>query len=69
MATEQAFWIVWCQGGGTPTVQHDEQGSAIREAERLARANPGKRFVVLESIAARVVDNMARITYEPHIPF
>lgn len=47
MATEPLFWCVWAEGGGSPTVKHETFPDAKREAQRLARANPGQRFVVL----------------------
>ena len=52
--TENApfFWIVWCEGGGNPTVKHADYDRAKREAQRLARANPGRRFVVLAAAIA-----------------
>lgn len=43
------FWLVWRNGGGAPTKKHTSQASARKEAERLARANPGAEFVVLRS--------------------
>lgn len=47
MATEPLFWCVWRDGGGSPTVKHEYYSRARNEAQRLARANPGERFVVL----------------------
>ena len=38
-------------GAGTPTVRHQYRGDAEREAERLAKANPGSTFTILMSIA------------------
>ena len=43
------FWMVL--GSGEPTLRHPSRQSAKREAERLARANPGEEFVVLEAVA------------------
>ena len=48
----QTFWIVWCENGGPPTIRHNTEQSARVEAERLARNVPGRRFVVLRTIAA-----------------
>jgi len=44
---EPAFWLVWCEGGGAPTAKHQHFESAKREAQRLARMNPGHRFTVM----------------------
>lgn len=43
------FWMVWCPTGNAPTVKHPNFQTAKQEAERLARANPGRKFHVLES--------------------
>ncbi|QBQ99230.1 hypothetical protein [Paraburkholderia pallida] len=62
--TEQAFWLVWSPTGATPPkFRHPTEKAATEEAERLAITHPGTLFVVLESIAARRVDNMHRTTY------
>lgn len=41
------FWLVWCEDGGAPTVKHEDFARARSEAQRLARLNPGKHFVVM----------------------
>lgn len=41
------FWLVWCEDGGAPTVKHKDFALARAEAQRLARNNPGKHFVVM----------------------
>lgn len=45
------FWMVWCERGGTsaPTVKHHSRSDAVKEAERLARLNPGNRFWILKA--------------------
>ncbi|PJN96848.1 hypothetical protein CNY89_00115, partial [Amaricoccus sp. HAR-UPW-R2A-40] len=45
----EAFWMV--KGPGPASMRHDTRGSAEREAERLARANPGQSFYVLQAVA------------------
>lgn len=55
------FWFVWNPGGRNPAFRHRSEESAVDEAERLARNNPGETFVVLESVCARRVDSMLRI--------
>ena len=58
-----AFWLVWNPQGQAPTRQHENKASAEREAERLARANRGQRFIVLQSIGERVVDDVQVIEH------
>ena len=43
------FWMIWRVGGGEPTYRHPSQHLAVLEAERLARANPGCIFYLLEA--------------------
>jgi hypothetical protein len=62
--TESAFWLVWSPTGARPPKhRHLSEQSATTEAERLAREHRGQLFVVLESIAARRVDDMQRTTF------
>ena len=67
------FWLVWNIDGGSPKHKHASEQSAITEAERLARMNPGQRFAVLEATHERVCDSMQRIDLrqanECDIPF
>jgi|GEM_PF-3021623 len=42
------FWLVWDEQRRTPTVKHLVEDSARVEAERLAKANPGHQFHVLQ---------------------
>ena len=58
------FWMVWCKGGDAPTRKHASLASAYQEAERLARANRGKMFVVIRSVSEYVVDDVRRIQHE-----
>lgn len=46
----EKFWMVWKAEGSPPARMHETLSSAEQEAERLALANHGNRFVVLESI-------------------
>lgn len=47
------FWMV-LGPQGMPVVRHCSEAQARKEAERLARANPGHEFVVLRSVSACV---------------
>ena len=67
MAHEPLFWCVWCDGGGSPTVKHRDFVTARQEAQRLARANPGKRFVVLAAAVAYQKRDLDEVRFsEPH---
>lgn len=41
---------VWNPAGRLPTRVHDTLASAVTEAERLTRENPGQRFVVMSPV-------------------
>jgi hypothetical protein len=49
---ENSMWFVWCSGsrGMIPKFNHATKEEAMKEAERLARMNPGVDFHVLKSI-------------------
>ena len=64
MSTQRpAFWLVWNPQREAPTRQHHTKRSAEIEAERLARLNRGQRFVVLQSVNERVVDDVQVIAH------
>lgn len=67
--TAAPFWFVWCPEGNSPRHKHPSEALAISEAERLARENPGRTFVVLESVCARRVDDMLRLNMRPERGF
>lgn len=62
------FWMVWSPQGHAPTAKHDEFRSAEGEAERLARANPGKEFYILQAVEVRMVNDMQRVRLD-QVPF
>lgn len=62
--TEPLFWCVWCDGGGNPTVKHRDFEAARNEAQRLARANPGRRFVVLAAALAYQKRDLDEIRFD-----
>lgn len=65
----EKFWLVWCVEKGTPTKRHESIASAITEAERLARQNPGFEFHVLEWIGACIKPNDVSWRGDPAVPF
>lgn len=64
-AQRPAFWMVWNPQGHAPTRDHATRQSAEREADRLARVNRGQRFIVLQSVSERVVDDVQVIAHVP----
>jgi hypothetical protein len=64
----EKFWLVWSTQGGAPTLKHMSHESACREAERLARNNPGKRFEVMERVSS-VIKQDVQWEGEQSIPF
>lgn len=73
MANVDAFWFVWNPDARAPRRQHTSRAQAEQEAERLARAHPGERFVVLQSVCERRVESMQRIEHvaytDDEVPF
>jgi hypothetical protein len=65
----EKFWMVWRTDSSASTVQHRSLESAKQEAERLARANPGARFVVLESLEFCTIDNPIHWYETTDVPF
>lgn len=57
------FWMVVGIGKGAPTRMHDCRDIAADEARRLARANPGVAFVVLEAVEAVTKREFDTITF------
>lgn len=64
MNRKKPFWLVWNPQGREPQVRHDDEESATREAERLARKNRGERFIVLRPVREVVVDDVQRFEYD-----
>lgn len=66
MQHREPFWLVWNpEGYNPPQCKHNTEEGATREAERLARANPGQTFIVMESVGALVADNIQRTDLRP----
>lgn len=68
MGDKIPFWFVWCEGGGAPSYKHPTEHEAWTEAERLARKEKGKTFVVLRSVGECVVNDVHRTVHDD-IPF
>lgn len=49
MTQTRKFWMI-TGDGNSPKVRHFNRQEAVREAERLAKANPGTEFFVLEAV-------------------
>lgn len=75
MGDQKQFWMV--KGAGPANATHRTRHLAENEAERLARANPGTEFFVMEAVAVhRRIDVERtslrpgdRFTREEEIPF
>jgi hypothetical protein len=61
------FWMIWSPAGRAPMVQHDSPNKARAEAERLARANPGQQFYVLEAQGVCQLQDVIWTSFE--LPF
>lgn len=48
VVADRAFYIVWNPGASNPQVRHGSSALAKREADRLAKLNPGKEFFVMK---------------------
>ena len=57
----ELYWLV--HGAGPTNHRHETKAAAIREAERLARENPGQAFVVLEAVEAIRLGEFERLTF------
>ena len=69
MKKMEPFYVVWCPTRGAPTVRHRHRGDAIAEATRLARANAGEEFFVLNASALVVKNDVSVHDYGMEIPF
>lgn len=67
---KHAYWMVHNPRRGAPTKQHQTLMAAEQEAKRLAVANPGEAFVVLEAKCAFMAPPaVQRIELDYAIPF
>lgn len=65
MSRQRQFWMIWNPERSAPTYMHDTEAAAETEAERLARANPGQSFYILEATQRVRVDNLQRMDLRP----
>jgi hypothetical protein len=52
---EAEFFMVWRDDGSVPTFRHQNDVGARKEAVRLARLNPGKKFYTLRATESFLV--------------
>lgn len=57
----EKFWMVYGVNKGAPTMRHPSSELAEREAERLARNNPGVTFCVLEAVLAVTKSDIKKV--------
>jgi len=63
------FWLVWNERRDAPTHKHSTPESARAEAERLAIANPGHEFHVLEVKSTACYARVHWHDYGEYVPF
>lgn len=60
----EGFWV-WNPDRNQPEARHMLGWDAVKEAERLAAANPGQQFIVLKAIGAARVKKPATFEFAP----
>lgn len=69
-ARKETFFLVWADGGKSPTFRHTNMRSAQIEADRLARLDPGVEFIVVEAKTGHLSPKPAlELTLYDEIPF
>lgn len=63
------FWLVWNQDGRVPRFRHKDKLAAEREAERLARMNPGERFYLCYVESYVVAGELTTVKLKEDVPF
>jgi len=66
---EDRFFVVWERESGYTKYEHENFSNASDEAERLARAHPGKTFVVLHAISKCRKLDVETVMLDDGIPF
>lgn len=54
------FYMVWTKTGWAPKKAHHTRAAAFAEANRLAARHPGKKFIVLRTLAKIVAEEDAQ---------
>lgn len=69
MTSFPEFWMVLAEGSSETNKRHSTLALATAEASRLARTEPGKRFYVLKSVGAAIMDDPVSWLDADDIPF
>ena len=62
--TRAPFFLVWAEDGGEPRCKQPDLPTAQREADRLARLNPGDRFFVMIPVCSSRRSDIVRESYD-----
>lgn len=65
----ELFWIVWNPAGRNPQFMHRSEDAARTEAKRLAAANVGQSFFVMQPLAVAAAQGVTVTEFPPPIPF
>lgn len=65
MIEESGKWFIWTKKGRPPRFAHDDEASALAEAQRLAFKFPGKKFHVMKSVVKISVEAQEATGSEP----
>lgn len=65
----ESFYVVWQPETGAPNYRHGYFEFAKNEAERLAAANPGKKFYVLRAQSVSFKNDITTVELEDALPF
>ena len=57
---DERFWVVWNPQRGLPRMTHPNEALARKEAERLARLQPGEQFYILQAVAVCQIPSIWR---------
>ena len=66
---DNSLFLVWNPNANFPRYRHYSRDSAIREARRLADANPGEQFFVMAPVGLAVRRDPVEWIEADDIPF